>query len=185
MSRNKKKQKKKSTVHRLSPGPGVTGQGIAAAALNPPMPIPQDRYREAADLAVRGRHDAARTLYEQVEKSGADARTLALVRNDLAVLRAVDGDAPSALRDLEAALVLDQACEPARLNLTLLQEDLRSARQAPVQLAETPPPAPKPAQDDAVKIAILSFLFNWPSTGGGIVHTVELAQFLGKAGYEV
>jgi glycosyltransferase involved in cell wall biosynthesis len=32
---------------------------------------------------------------------------------------------------------------------------------------------------------VLSFLFNWPSTGGGIVHTVELAQFLAKAGYEV
>ncbi|MEX0717770.1 MAG: glycosyltransferase family 4 protein [Planctomycetaceae bacterium] len=31
----------------------------------------------------------------------------------------------------------------------------------------------------------MSFLFNWPSTGGGIVHTVELAQFLARAGYEV
>ena len=35
------------------------------------------------------------------------------------------------------------------------------------------------------RIAIVSFLFNWPSTGGGIVHTVELAQFLSRAGYEV
>jgi glycosyltransferase involved in cell wall biosynthesis len=35
------------------------------------------------------------------------------------------------------------------------------------------------------KIAILSFLFNWPSTGGGIVHTIELAQFLARAGYHV
>ena len=34
-------------------------------------------------------------------------------------------------------------------------------------------------------MAILSFLFNWPSTGGGNIHTVELAQFLGRAGYEV
>jgi glycosyltransferase involved in cell wall biosynthesis len=36
-----------------------------------------------------------------------------------------------------------------------------------------------------IKVAILSFLFNWPSTGGGNVHTVELARFLGAAGYEV
>ena len=36
-----------------------------------------------------------------------------------------------------------------------------------------------------VRIAILSFLFNWPSTGGGIVHTVELAKFLKEAGYDV
>jgi glycosyltransferase involved in cell wall biosynthesis len=34
------------------------------------------------------------------------------------------------------------------------------------------------------KVAILSFLFNWPSTGGGIIHTVELARFLRKAGYD-
>ncbi|HQR43234.1 MAG TPA: hypothetical protein PLX97_11135, partial [Gemmatales bacterium] len=31
----------------------------------------------------------------------------------------------------------------------------------------------------------MSFLFNWPSTGGGIVHTVELCDFLQRAGYEV
>src|SRR5205807_2417955 len=36
-----------------------------------------------------------------------------------------------------------------------------------------------------VKVAILSFLFNWPSTGGGNVHTHELALFLAKAGYDV
>ena len=36
-----------------------------------------------------------------------------------------------------------------------------------------------------IRIALLSFLFNWPSTGGGNIHTVELATFLGRAGYEV
>ncbi|MGL4462246.1 MAG: hypothetical protein ACRC1K_08825 [Planctomycetia bacterium] len=35
------------------------------------------------------------------------------------------------------------------------------------------------------RVAVVSFLFNWPSTGGGIIHTVELARFLEKAGYEV
>ncbi len=35
------------------------------------------------------------------------------------------------------------------------------------------------------KVAILSFLFDWPSTGGGIIHTVELAKFLIRAGYRV
>ena len=34
-------------------------------------------------------------------------------------------------------------------------------------------------------MAILSFLFNWPSTGGGNHHTAELAAFLARAGYEV
>jgi len=40
------------------------------------------------------------------------------------------------------------------------------------------------AQSDT-KIAIISFLYNWPSTGGGNIHTTELVQFLGYAGYDV
>ncbi|WP_339735846.1 glycosyltransferase family 4 protein [uncultured Gimesia sp.] len=35
------------------------------------------------------------------------------------------------------------------------------------------------------KIAIVSFLYNWPSTGGGNIHTTELVQFLIRAGYKV
>jgi glycosyltransferase involved in cell wall biosynthesis len=31
----------------------------------------------------------------------------------------------------------------------------------------------------------VSLLFNWPSTGGGTVHTFETARFLKRAGYEV
>jgi glycosyltransferase involved in cell wall biosynthesis len=34
-------------------------------------------------------------------------------------------------------------------------------------------------------LAIVSLLFNWPSTGGGTVHTAELGKFLGRAGYDV
>ncbi len=37
----------------------------------------------------------------------------------------------------------------------------------------------------ALRVAVLSLLFNWPSTGGGNHHTAELAHFLGRAGYEV
>ena len=35
------------------------------------------------------------------------------------------------------------------------------------------------------RIAIVSLLFNWPSTGGGTVHTKELGDFLSRAGYDV
>ena len=35
------------------------------------------------------------------------------------------------------------------------------------------------------RLAIVSLLFNWPSTGGGIVHTAELAEFLSRDGIEV
>jgi glycosyltransferase involved in cell wall biosynthesis len=34
-------------------------------------------------------------------------------------------------------------------------------------------------------VAILSFLFTWPTSGGGNIHTVELAKFLQRAGYNV
>ena len=44
---------------------------------------------------------------------------------------------------------------------------------------------PRPDSTTPIRVAILSFLFNWPSTGGGNIHTVELATFLGRAGYEV
>jgi glycosyltransferase involved in cell wall biosynthesis len=36
-----------------------------------------------------------------------------------------------------------------------------------------------------VRVVVVSFLFNWPSTGGGIIHTVELIKFLTRAGYVV
>jgi hypothetical protein len=41
------------------------------------------------------------------------------------------------------------------------------------------------AHSRPIRVAILSFLFNWPSTGGGNHHTAELAAFLAHAGYEV
>ena len=39
--------------------------------------------------------------------------------------------------------------------------------------------------DRPQRIAILSLLFNWPSTGGGTVHTKELAANFSSRGYEV
>ncbi len=37
----------------------------------------------------------------------------------------------------------------------------------------------------APRVAVLSFLFNWPSTGGGNMHTAGLVDFLGRDGFEV
>ena len=44
---------------------------------------------------------------------------------------------------------------------------------------------PLAGHSSTIRVAILSFLFNWPSTGGGNHHTAELAKFLALAGYEV
>jgi hypothetical protein len=35
------------------------------------------------------------------------------------------------------------------------------------------------------RVLVLSLLFNWPSAGGGIHHTVELIQALKTAGFDV
>jgi glycosyltransferase involved in cell wall biosynthesis len=129
----------------------------------------QWRYDEACQLAEQGRHAEARRLYQDLDGPQLEGRLRSLVRNDLAALAAVSGDAEAARREFGAALDLDPACAPARANLALMQGEA----------------APAAVAAGAVKVAILSFLFNWPSTGGGIVHTVELAQFLGRAGYDV
>ena len=174
-------------------------------------PIKADEvYQLARRLAVEGRRDEARRVYGELGVAGAPTR--ALVANDLAALAVVDGDFASGLRGFEEALGIDGGCEVARGNLRMLQED-RPSPPAPLPGGEwgelmapsplwgvgwgvgqgiTPsacpsPPTPLPGGETAaaVKVAIVSFLFNWPSTGGGIVHTVELARFLGKAGYDV
>jgi hypothetical protein len=64
-------------------------------------------------------------------------------------------------------------------------------RQMPAHQEIRPPDTPRPAggegnrDEPSIRVAILSFLFNWPSTGGGNMHTAGLAEFLGRAGYEV
>lgn len=76
-------------------------------------------------------------------------------------------------RDLSAALggLPADKQSSAELAIQALQDALSSAEvQSPQR---------------RVRIAILSLLFNWPSTGGGTVHTAESAKFLSNAGYEV
>lgn len=129
-------------------------------------------YLRACRLARDGDYGHARRIYEQLGKSKLETRMRALIANDLAVLAAIESDAEAARRGFHAALEIDPDCQRARLNLTVLDRDEKESEPVQEQVA-------------LGRIAILSFLFNWPSTGGGIVHTVELAQFLGKAGFEV
>ncbi len=81
---------------------------------------------------------------------------------------------------------------------TLIQEVLIERDSQPIFLplekppsAETPidreePPTPIPTRSPKrTRVAILSMLFNWPSTGGGTIHTFETARFLSRAGYVV
>jgi glycosyltransferase involved in cell wall biosynthesis len=130
------------------------------------------RYEAARDAAARGDHAAAADVLTALDADDTPPSLRALVRNDLGVLAAVAGDRAAAAARFRAALALDPACEPARINLTALT-------------GGPPSDAPKPPSGRATRVAVLSLLFNWPSTGGGNVHTAELTRFLADAGYEV
>lgn len=80
---------------------------------------------------------------------------------------AVAGDVGEAIRSLQAMKEARTASRSDLLNLRLLLADRTTS-------AERLP-----------RIAIASLLFNWPSTGGGTVHTMELTWFLRKQGLEV
>ena len=167
-------------------------------------------YRRACRFAERGRLDQARRLYATLEATATSARLKALVVNDLAAVAARDGDLAAARAGFRSALTLDPGCEPARLNDALLQAERTSPLQRSITdglgspaeatfvgcVQHTDPAAEATDRcaahtlrsartDRAARVAIVSFLFNWPSTGGGIVHTVELARFLAGAGYDV
>lgn len=175
MSRSKSRKSKSRPQKAAAPA-----SGPAAGAASPE----RQRYRQACQWAAQGRTQEARRLYEALAAEAVEPALQALVHNDLGTLAAVAGDLETARREYRQALALDAACLPARRNLELLQTD-------PAPLATAAPVAPKSkvpaasASPSSTKVAVVSFLFNWPSTGGGIVHTVELAQFLARAGYEV
>ena len=146
----------------------------------------QAKYHSACRLAEGGNRVESRRLYEKLQADASDGHLKALIQNDLAVLAAADGDVETARAGFEAALEMDSACEPARRNLAVLTPTALAAETGSGEEAPSVPPTARSSEsDEPIKVAILSFLFNWPSTGGGIVHTVELAQFLARAGYQV
>jgi glycosyltransferase involved in cell wall biosynthesis len=143
-----------------------------------------------------------------------NVRFRVLIQSDLAVLAAMEGKFDEARDEWRAALGVDGGCLPARLNLGLVEAELSwTAAATKPTTAEVEPAAERiesPPSDVAAeepeaetrdrgldkgarfsafpappRLAILSFLFNWPSTGGGNMHTAGLVDFLGRDGYEV
>jgi glycosyltransferase involved in cell wall biosynthesis len=169
MSRHRKKLKRKSSA------PRVAAAGRRASY----------QYRRACRLAQAGDHAQARRLYGQLLDTISKPARKALLRSDLAALAAANGDLAAAREGFRAALEIDPGCEPARANLMLLEAEAPCPQEAAVERSAPTMTIAAVALATPVRVAVVSFLFNWPSTGGGIVHTVELARFLAKAGYEV
>lgn len=99
-----------------------------------------------------------------------EARLLAQIENDLGVLAAQAGNTKEALECFGLAL-------EHRPRWPVPEENIRCLkRRVP---ANTSPTTVR------TRIAIISLLFNWPSRGGGTVHTAETARFLTRAGYDI
>lgn len=127
-----------------------------------------------------------RGVAESCARRKATPRDRALVVNDQATDLALEGRVVAAIRGFEQALALDPECEAARRNLEFLRQDEDARLLVECGTGEPPPvtATPEPGPPGG-RIAILSLLFNWPARGGGVMHTVELGEALGRAGYEV
>jgi len=143
-------------------------------------------YRRACRLAAAGQTERARAVYREVLQTGGLSASLsALVENDLGALAMASGDQQQAVQRFRAALALDSTCKPAQANLefcgTEAEEPPRAAKAEPARESA----AARGAEPTSTRVAIVSMLFNWPSSGGGIMHTVGLGRALIEAGYEV
>ena len=168
------------------------GNGGAAAARNG---LPAG-YRKACELR-EGRYADARAAYLRLARGfagGTNPQLRALVQNDLAVLDAMEGNLEEACEQWRGVVEADEACLPARLNFGLVRAEMSwSAANGNSTLEHSDGNSklgirnPKQAGREAgpVRVAVLSLLFNWPSTGGGNMHTAGLVEFLRRDGSDV
>ncbi|MFO0899232.1 MAG: glycosyltransferase family 4 protein [Pirellulales bacterium] len=141
------------------------------------------RYRECLHKAQEGKLEEARKELFVLLGEPMAPSAVALLENDLAVLAYLSGDRLQADDWFRRALVQDPSSELIARNRSAVFAG--SAPLAPT--ASRPVSGDRflgPARDKR-KIAVVSLLFNWPSTGGGNVHTVGLINALRQAGYSV
>lgn len=129
--------------------------------------------RNAARLVASGDVAAGRKSLAQIDIGALSPALVARIANDLGVLDVLLGNRESARSEFLRARALRPDWHLPGVNLWRLEES------SPVS---SPPNAGKARR---TKVAIVSLLFNWPSTGGGTVHTAETARFLQRDGYDV
>ena len=140
-----------------------------------------ERYHDACQLAVdtssrqtADYRQAAKQL-QTLHGETADHQWRSRLENDLAVLQAAGGQVQQALTSLDQVISRDPTLTIAQRNRSFLSARLQEKLPAVRQRNGDPPR----------RIAVISLLFNWPSTGGGNIHTYECAAFLADRGHQV
>ncbi len=141
-----------------------------------------NQYEAACQLALDEQFDAARFAYRTLQADDPPPAVQARVTNDLAVLNLMLGESRDVREQWAAALQLDPGCVAALANRSLLETGSIAVR---LPNDQHPSKVPTPNGRERARVAIVSLLFNWPSTGGGTIHTVETGTFLARAGYDV
>jgi glycosyltransferase involved in cell wall biosynthesis len=161
-------------------------EGLRMQTTVPPSEERSARRIAAGRLACDGHlARARRELCALAQSAGTDFERANLL-SDLAALSAATGHDSAARAAWRRILNRSPKHESAQTNLATLD----SRRQpAPQTSRNAVPPSGLVVEPDQkrsrTRIAILSLLFNWPSTGGGTIHTKELAEFLQRDGYDV
>lgn len=142
------------------------------------------KYDAACRLLEDGDWLAAEEILQELLNLNPQREYAALLENDIGVLKLLADDPVSAIDRFRRAGELDSTLSISRLNL----DWVRSRNRVPKINGEATSNAVashSASSSRKVRIALLSLLFNWPSTGGGTIHTAETGYFLQEFGYEV
>lgn len=131
-------------------------------------------YQRLRQQAISGEHQKSRGGLHRLLSIASDVNLLAHVHNDLGVLASFSGQFVEARRWLENAHNFNPQWGVPLENLRQLNHS-----------NTVPDDGAVPEFTRRSRIAIVSLLFNWPSTGGGTVHTAEVGEALQRAGYDV
>lgn len=136
-----------------------------------PTVTARQRYEDAVAYALNGNLAIARDRFAELLDATGEPKLQAQIENDLGVLATQVGDVETAMKCFDRSLQ------------HLPDWNVPRANQARLQVLR--PTTNLTAHPTRTRVAIVSLLFNWPSTGGGTVHTAEAARFLTQADYEV
>ncbi len=106
--------------------PGLDAGRARTSVVQPALP---PRYLAACRLAEEGKYEDARRAYAKLKQSTArsNAWLRGLIRNDLAVLAAIEGKFDEAREQWQQAVEIDPECLLARLNRDLVEAEISLA----------------------------------------------------------